>query len=196
MARSSKEQSAATAAEIHRVAHRMFVENGYAAVGLEAVATASGVTRGAVYHHFGNKEGLFRAVHAAAQEQIGVAVAAAADALTDQWEGLLAGCRSFLENSIRDDVRRIVLVDAPAVLGWQAWREQDAQHSARSLVEALDGLHSADRLIPVSVPAASALLSGAMNEAALWIAAHDDRNAALAQAWAAFMVLVASLRAS
>lgn len=199
MARASREQSATTAAEIHRVALRMFVETGYAAVGLEAVAAMAGVTRGAIYHHFDSKEGLFRAVHAAAQQQIGLAVATAADAASagaGPWEGLLAGCRAFLEISIRDDLRRIVLVEAPAVLGWQAWREQDAQHSARSLVEALDGLATTGQLTPLSVPATAALLSGAMNEAALWIAAHNDRNAALADAWAAFTVLVTSLRAS
>jgi AcrR family transcriptional regulator len=183
MARATKEQSELTARRILATATDLFATRGFAAVGLEEVAAAAQVTRGAVYHHYGSKKGLFEAVAAAAQQQVADAVVAAAEGSPDPWIGLLAGCRAFLTASVADGNRRILLVDAPATLGWHTWREQDADASGRHLTEALAELAAAGRIVVRSAAGAAALLSGAMNEAALRIAAAADRDAELDALW-------------
>lgn len=196
MPRRTRADSEATAESLLETATRLFADRGYAAVRLEDVASAAGVTRGAVYHHFGTKQGLFEAVLGRVQAAVGEAVAAAADdavAVAGPWAGFEAGCRTFLTASLADDARRIMLVDAPAVLGWAVWRAQDADASSRHLHEALTSLQADDLVDVASVPAAAALLSGAMNEAALWIA-DEDSPAALDDAWVMLSRLLVALR--
>jgi AcrR family transcriptional regulator len=100
--RDEQAQSDATAAEVRKAARELFATHGYAAVGLERVAVTAGVTRRAVYHHYGSKEGLFAAVLAEVHAMVGSSVAEAADqvrASGDPWGGFEAGCRAFLEIS-------------------------------------------------------------------------------------------------
>jgi AcrR family transcriptional regulator len=153
------------------------------------------VTRGAIYHHYGSRLGVFSAVHAQAQAQVAEAIIRATEALTDPWEALLVGCRAYLDAAVRDDIRQILLLDAPAVLGWHAWRELDAQNSGRLLAEALTDLVR-DQVIRVdSVSACHALLSGAMNDAALWAASLDDATVGADEAWAVLIRMLHALRA-
>ena len=134
MPRATKEQSEATARAVRGSAFALFAELGYADVGLERVAEQAGVTRGAVYHHYGNKVALFTAVVADAQAIVARAVAAAAPG--DGWPALEAGSVAFMRAVVDPAVRRILLVDAPAVLGWALWRELDAAAAGRQLAEA------------------------------------------------------------
>lgn len=194
MARATKAQSEQTGRRILTEASALFAEHGYASVSLEDVAAAASVTRGAVYHHFGSKRGLFEAVAASAQQQVATAVIEAADGAPDPWAALVAGCRAFLAASLRDDVRRVLLIDAPATLGWSTWREQDAAASGRLLTEAIDGLATSGAITVRSVAGTSALLSGAMNEAALHIAEADDAELALADATVDLERLLEGLR--
>lgn len=168
MARATKEQSEATARTVLVTAQELFAKHGYEAVGLEQVAADAGVTRGAVYHHFGSKKGLFEAVLDEAQSQVSAAITQAAPG--EGWDAIEAGCKAFLRASISPGVRRIMLVDAPAVLGWTTWRRSDARHSARLLEEGLESLIGPEE----DRGAIAALLSGAMNEAAMWIAEGGD----------------------
>lgn len=172
MARATKQQSEQTERDVRATARRLFAEHGYAAVGLELVAAEAGVTRGAVYHHFGSKFGLFTAVVGDAQSSVAAAVAEAAPG--DGWDALEAGCLAFLRAAVAPEVRRILLVDAPAVLGFSAWRRLDAEHSGQLLDEGLAALPD----LAVDPAAAAALLNGAMNEAALWISEGGDARAA------------------
>ncbi|MER5966989.1 TetR/AcrR family transcriptional regulator [Streptomyces sp. NPDC002057] len=164
------EQRAATRRALLAEGRRRFAEDGYHAVVLAEVARAVGVTKGAAYHHFDSKAGLFRAVVAEVQGELGERVAAAAERETDPWEQLRAGCRAFLAAGADPAVRRIVLVDAPTVLGWEEWRALDEASSARHLTEALEGLMGTGTIAPQPVEPLTRLLSGAMNEAALWLA--------------------------
>lgn len=184
MPRSSKEQSAETERRLREVAKQLFAEHGYTGVSLEQVAEATGMTRGAVYHHFSGKRGLFEAILADAQGMIADAVAEAAPA--DGWQAIEAGSIAFLRAAVHPSVRRIVLVDGPAVVGWDAWRQADADNSARLLGEGLAALED----LAVDAGAAGALLSGAMNEAALWVAAGGDPESAEA----ALLRMIRSLR--
>ncbi|MFJ3838297.1 TetR/AcrR family transcriptional regulator [Streptomyces sp. NPDC090054] len=156
---------------------RRFADDGYHHVVLAEVAQAVGVTKGAAYHHFDSKAGLFRAVVTEAQRELGERVATAAEEYEDPWEQLRAGCRAFLAAGSNPSVRQILLVDAPAVLGWDEWRALDEEHSARHLAEALTALVAAGVIPAQPVEPLARLLSGAMNEAVLWLARGGDLSA-------------------
>ena len=160
---------------------------------LEETAAKAGVTRGAVYHHFAGKPALFAAVLAQVQSEVADAVGRAAS-VGDLWPDLEAGCRAFLVASLSPDRRRIMLVDAPAVLGWATWRRGDAVTSGRLLDNVLADLHATNRLAVDSVPAAAALLSGAMNEVVLWSVEQPDPQSAIEQAWIELHRLLSALR--
>ncbi|WP_445400714.1 TetR/AcrR family transcriptional regulator [Streptomyces sp. LE64] len=177
MAVSRAEQRAMTRRALLTEGRRRFAADGYHAVVLAEVAESVGVTKGAAYHHFASKAGLFRAVVAQVQGELGKAVATAAEAHDDPWEQLRAGCRAFLTAGGDPAVRRIVLVDAPTVLGWDEWRAMDEDSSARHLAEALHGLIAAGVLPEQPVEPLARLLSGAMNEAALWLARTAEPGA-------------------
>ncbi|MBW0270500.1 TetR family transcriptional regulator [Nocardia sp. MH4] len=156
---------------------RLFAAKGYAAVGLSEIVAASGVTKGALYHHFDSKAELFRAVLTQVQQEVGEQVAAAADAEPDPWTQLTSGCAAFLRACADPLVQRIMLIDGPAVLGWHEWRALDEANSARHLHEALESLVGAGILVPQPIAPLTRLLSGAMNEAALWLATTPDTDA-------------------
>ncbi|MBW5423385.1 TetR family transcriptional regulator [Streptomyces sp. BG9H] len=177
MAGTRAEQRAATRRALLVEGRRRFAVDGYHDVVLAEVAQAVGVTKGAAYHHFESKAGLFRAVVAEVQREVGERVAEAAERHEDLWEQLRAGCRAFLAAGRDPVVRRVVLMDAPAVLGWDEWRAMDEDSSARHLTEALDALVAARVIADQPVEPLARLLSGAMNEAALWLARSADPGA-------------------
>ncbi|MFE0687482.1 TetR/AcrR family transcriptional regulator [Streptomyces xiamenensis] len=184
-----------TRATLVRESRALFTTLGYAGVGLAEIVRTAGVTKGALYHHFSGKEDLFRVVLEEVQREIGERVATAADAYGDPWGQLTAGCREFLTASTAPDVRRIMLVDGPAVLGWSAWRAMDAAASARHLGEALTTLIEAGVIPAQPVTPLVHLLSGAMNEAALWLSSPTAGPADLPAAQAALDRLLQGLRA-
>ncbi|WP_052411755.1 TetR/AcrR family transcriptional regulator [Streptomyces sp. NRRL S-118] len=177
MAVNRAEQRAATRNALLAEGQRRFAADGYHHVVLAEVARAAGVTKGAAYHHFASKAGLFRAVVSEVQRQLGERVATAAEQYEDLWEQLRAGCRAFLAAGTDPAVRQILLVDAPTVLGWDEWRTMDEESSARHLEEALAALVAAGLIADQPVEPLARLLSGAMNEAALWIARGGDPQA-------------------
>lgn len=176
MARASAAEAARTAQQVLDSATGLFASRGFVDVSLADVAQAAGVTRGAVYHHYGNKAGLFRRVAARLQLQIAEAVVEAAEgAGGEPSDQLKAGSHAFLDAITAASAVRVLLIDAPAVIGWQEWRQLDAENSAAHLQEVLRDAGVAEELLD----AATAQLSGAMNEAALWTAQHS--NTALAR---------------
>ncbi|GGL25094.1 TetR/AcrR family transcriptional regulator [Nocardia jinanensis] len=155
----------------------LFATKGYAAVSISEISAATGVTKGALYHNFESKRALFRAVLEDVQSEVGDRVAAAADARTDPWDQLVTGCETFLTACTTPEIQRIMLIDGPAVLGWQEWRAMDESAAARHLAEALTSLMD-DGVVPAQpVAPLTHLLSGAMNEAALWLASSPDPDA-------------------
>lgn len=194
--RTKAEQREMTTARLVEIAREIFARDGYAGAAMEEIVQQAGVTRGALYHHFGSKEGLFTAVVNAVQADVGRRVLAAAERSPDAWESLLAGCIAFLQASLDPQVQRIMLIDAPAVLGWSKWRDLDAQYSMASLRDALSELTTAGQIAPLPLDALAHLLSGAMNEAALWIAQAAEPQAALRDAETALLRLLEGLRSS
>ncbi len=185
-----KEQTRRT---LVRESRRLFATAGYGAVSLSEVVRAAGVTKGALYHHFDGKTALFRAVLEEVQQQVAEAVAAAAEAQADPWARFTAGCQAFLTAGTDPDVRQIMLLDGPAVLGWNEWRALDEAASARHLAEELTALIEEGLLPPQPVAPLTRLLSGAMNEAALWLAESTNPED-LTDARAALSRLLEALR--
>ncbi|MEU9332925.1 TetR/AcrR family transcriptional regulator [Streptomyces sp. NPDC048290] len=188
-------QRAQTRRTLLREGGRAFAELGYAGVGLAGIVQAAGVTKGAFYHHFASKTELFHAVLEEAQEEVGRRVAAAADVHDDPWDRLVAGCGEFLAAATDPDLQRIMLVDGPAVLGWAQWRALDEAASGRHLADALTELIDAGSIAPQPVEPLVHLLSGAMNEAALWLASTPGPGERLDQTRAALAGLLGALRA-
>jgi AcrR family transcriptional regulator len=189
------QQRERTRAALLDVSRCLFATRGYAEVGLAEIVRDAGVTKGALYHHFeGGKTDLFRAVLAQVQAEVGGTVAATAEAEDDPWAQLTAGCRAFLTASTDPAVRRIMLVDGPAVLGWSEWRAMDEAGAANHLAELLTALVDAGILARQPVAPLTRLLSGAMNEAALWLAETGD-PADLDDVLAALLRMLDALRA-
>lgn len=188
------QQSEATRSRLLEIASDLFTRDGYANTATEEIVQLAGVTRGALYHHFGSKEGLFAAVLHHLQQQVGQHIETVVAHYPDPWQQLLAGSIAFLEISLDPQIQRIMLIDAPAVLGWSLWRELDAQYSMKSLYEVLAALIEAGQLPALPLDALTHLLGGAMNEATLWIAQATDPPTALAEATYALTHLLTSLR--
>jgi AcrR family transcriptional regulator len=195
LSRTRAAQREATTAALITEARRRFARHGYAAVGLAEIVAAVGVTKGALYHHFGSKSGLFRSVVAQVQQEVADRVATAADAHATPWDQLVAGCEAFVSASTDPDVQQIMLIDAPAVLGWHEWRAMDEAGSGRLLVQVLSALVADGIIAPQPVEPLARLLSGAMNEAALWLATRSADPVDLAATLSALRRMLESQRA-
>ena len=179
--RTQAERSAATRAALLAAARDLFAEHGFAATGREQIAERAGVTRGALYHHFGSKELLFRAVVEELEVELGTQVMMAAATSSDAAEQLRLGCMAFLDACLDPAVRRVVLIEAPVVLGWEQWREIDAQHGLLLVTHALQAVVDTGQIAPVPVEPLAHLLLGALNEAAMLVANAKTPKAARAE---------------
>ena len=152
-----------------------FHGKGYANAALEEIADEAKVTRGALYHHFKNKQGLFLAVLELVQTEIG-RVEAEADSSEDPWEQLLYGCRAFIATVVEPQNKRIMLIDGPSVVGWESWREMDEQNSMSHLREQIAFMQNQGMMKTVPVDAMTHALSGALNECSLWVAQMPETD--------------------
>jgi AcrR family transcriptional regulator len=172
-------QREATMTALLSAARELFAERGYAAVGTEEIVQRAGVTRGALYHHFrGGKEDLFRAVLIQISAETVQWIARVAGATEDPWDALVQGCDAFLDACASPEVQRIVLTDAPAVLGWDVRRAIDADYGLGLLEAALQRAMDAGRIEAGSAISVAYVLAGALDEAAMVVARADDPLAA------------------
>ncbi|MGH3674622.1 MAG: TetR/AcrR family transcriptional regulator [Mycobacterium sp.] len=173
------EKGKATRDVLMSAARSLFGEHGYDGTSIDAILQASGVARGALYHHFATKEALFDAVLEREVATIAAAAAEAARAASDPVASLRAGCATWLRHALDPAVQRIALLDSPAVVGWTRWREIDEQHTLgrlRANVKRIadDGTIPADQ-----VDVLTNMVLAAVAEVALVIARDDDPDAAL-----------------
>ena len=177
----------ATRQQLVTTATELFGLRGYEATSIEAVLEQAGVSRGSLYHHFASKEALFEAVVETVETSVGNAtITAWADAGDpDPVAGLRAGCLTWIRLAGEPTVRRILLLDAPAVLGWRRWREVEEQHALGGIKTVLQAVADEGRLPPPLVDSFSHMLLATINELALMIALADDVPAAQASAEAA-----------
>jgi AcrR family transcriptional regulator len=191
------ERSEATRAALVAAARPLFAERGFAGVGTEEIVRAAGVTRGALYHQFRDKEDLFAAVFELLESELAQRTAAAAGAsgTTDPLAELRVGAEAWLDACTEPDIQRIVLLDGPAVLGWERWREIGTRYG-RGLVEAvLQAAVDAGRLAPQPIRPLAHVLMGAVDEAALYVATAEDPAAARVEVGAVLDGLITSLAA-
>jgi AcrR family transcriptional regulator len=176
---SKAEKHAATRAALLGIARTLFAAKGYAETGTEDVVGQAGVTRGALYYHFADKRALFEAVVEQEAQAVLAAIDSAAGDATTPLDALIKGTAAFLDACLEPGTRRIYLLDAPSVIGWRKWREIDGRYGTGSLrlgVEAALAELPKARQLPAE--ALTYLLTGAMNEAALWLAEAKDQAAA------------------
>jgi AcrR family transcriptional regulator len=179
-------RSEATRQRLVAAARRLFAKRGYAGVGTEEIVRAAGVTRGALYHQFRDKNDLFAAVAETVQAGIAhrITAGAEADGPTDPMTQLHAGVRRFLEACADPAVERILLLDGPAVLGWQAWRDLADRYGLGLLQHALQAAIDAGAITAQPVGALAHVLIGALDESALYIARAEDPETARRQCMA------------
>lgn len=191
--RTKAQQREETTRALVTTARALFAKNGYPNVSLAEVVAKAGVSKGALYHYFESKDDLFRAVLAEVHEEVARRVGQIDD--PDRWTQLTEGCRTFLAAAIDARNQRIMLVDAPAVLGWETWRQLDAMTSMRHLTDLLRELMTEGTITDQPVEPLAHLLSGAMNEAALWLAASPQPERDLDHVMTALTHLLTGLRA-
>ena len=172
--RTQAERRETTRAALLAAARELFAEKGYAGAGREEIASRAGVTRGALYHHFANKLDVFRAVVEELEQEVMGAVAEAAMAGADPKGMLLHGCQAFLDRATDPAVRRILLLDAPSVLGWAEWRDLEAKYALGLTKDVLTHAMEAGQVRQQPVDPLAHMLLAALNEAALLVAQADD----------------------
>jgi AcrR family transcriptional regulator len=188
------EQGEATRAQLVATARGLFATRGYANVGTEEIVRAAGVTRGALYHHFSGKAALFRAVVEEVDRDLMARLAAEAAGATDPLDAMHRGAATFLDACLDEEIQRITLIDAPAVLGWAQWREIGAQYGVGLVEGVLSAAMEAGQIERQPVRPLAHVLIGALDEAALMVARADDVAAARAEVGEIVDRLVEGLR--
>jgi AcrR family transcriptional regulator len=190
-------RSEATRRQLVSAARALFGANGYAGVGTEEIVRAAGVTRGALYHQFRDKADLFAAVAEEVEAEIAGRIAAgAAEAAADDPVGALRiGAQLFLDACAEPEVERIILLDAPAVLGWEAWRDLAGRYGLGLVQVALQTAMDAGAIVAQPVVPLAHVLVGALDECALYVAGAEDPAAAREQCVAIFDRILRSLTA-
>lgn len=176
-------------------ARRLFATQGYAETSTREIVESAGLTKGALYHHFEDKLALYRAVvEEMARELVERAEGSAADC-RDPWARLEAMCEAYLDASLNSDFARILVLEAPAVLGWKAWCRIGERHEIRVFAACLREAAAAGQIPPDSVEGTAQVLLGALNTAARLIATAPEPAAARTQADRTVKRLLTGLRA-
>ena len=181
-----------TRAKLIQAARKAFAAKGYAGSSMDDLTAEAGLTRGALYHNFGDKKGLLQAVIDQMDAEILVRMRAAHAAAATPWEGFMAEAIAYIEMSLEPEIQRIMLLDGPAVLGDPSqWENQNA--CLRTTAQTIQALIDDGTVKPVNAEAAARLVNGAALNAALWIAAADDAETVLANVVDAFRQLTGGL---
>ena len=183
MSRTQSERSAATQNALITAARALWGERGYADVGTPEIAAAAGVTRGAMYHQYPDKAALFRAVIETVETEVMQRLSASVTAAQpgSPAAALRIAADAWLGIATEPEVRRLVLIDAPAVLGWAAFRELGQRYGLGMTEQLLMSAIEAGELRPQPVRPLAAVLLGAVDEGALLIAEAADPTAARAE---------------
>jgi AcrR family transcriptional regulator len=168
----------ATRAQLIAVATRMFAAQGYDDTSIEAVLREAGVSRGSLYHHFASKEALFEAVLEDVEAKVGEQTMAAAAGAAGPVAALRAGFLAWIKSAGDPVVQRILLIDAPSVLGWERWRAMD-ERPLRLIRTALGVIADEGSLRPELVDTFAHVLLASVDEVALLVARSDDPEAAM-----------------
>src|ERR1700761_1548620 len=174
-------QGRATRDQLIEVATRLFAEHGYEGTSIEAVLSAAGVSRGALYHHFAGKEALFEAVVSAVSEQVTVELAEAVRGCADPLDAMRTAAIAWIDLAADPVIQRVVLVDAPSVLGWDRWRAMDDGRTLGALRMLLQAGSDSGRPPAELVAPFSHMILAALDEIVLVVARSTDSTAAVAE---------------
>lgn len=193
--RTQAERTAATRAALIAAARTLFADHGYADVGTQAIVEAAGVTRGALYHQFGDKRGLFEAVFDAVEEETisGAAQAVLAAGDLDPVDTMLLAVDSFMEAIAAPGITRITMIDAPAVLGWEGWRARGEKYGLAVIEGLIAQAVEKGWMAPQPVRPLAHVILGMLDESALYVTRADDRDTALAEVRAVIAQFVRGL---
>ena len=170
----------ATRSQLLTIATRMFAERGYEDTSIEAVLREAGVSRGSLYHHFPGKEALFEAVAEDVETSVGEqTLAAALGAGGGPVDALRAGSLAWIRLAGDPVVQRILLIDAPSVLGWERWRAMEEHHALGGTRAVLQAIADEGKMRPELVGTLANVLLASVNEVALIVARADDQEAAM-----------------
>lgn len=181
-----------TRTKLIQSARKAFAEKGYAAASMDELTAEAGLTRGALYHNFGDKRGLLQAVVNQMDAEMAERARAIGSQAANDWEGLLAEGIAYIEMALEPDVQRIVLLDGPAFLGDPSqWPSQNS--CLQTTLQTVEKLIAQGIVKPMDAEAAARLLNGAALNAALWVAASNRPQDVLAKAIEAFRFLAGGL---
>jgi AcrR family transcriptional regulator len=183
-------QGRATRGQLIEVATRLFAEHGYEGTSIEAVLSAAGVSRGALYHHFAGKEALFEAVVSAVSEQVTMELAEAVQGCADPLDAMRTAAIAWIGLAADPVIQRVVLVDAPSVLGWERWRAMDDGRTLGTMRAMLQAISDSGRLPTELVGPFSHMILAALDEIVLVIARAPDSTAAVAEGSMAVQALL------
>lgn len=179
--RTQSERREATRAALIDAGRELFATRGYEAVATADVVREAGVTRGALYHHFEGKRGLFKAVFESIEQSLVEDFASSGLTGDDPLSALSAGIDTFLELSLDLELQQITLLDAPAVLGWEEWHEVQTRYGLAILEAGLGAAMEAGQIQRVPLTELANAMLGALIEGALYVARADDPGAARRQ---------------
>lgn len=183
-----------TRAKLIAAARKAFASKGYAASSMDDLTAEAGLTRGALYHNFGDKKGLLQAVIDQIDAEMLAIMRVVQEEAETPWLGLMAESVAYIEMALEPEIQRIMLLDGPAVLGDPAkWPNQTA--CLKRIEKTVQELINDGALKPLDARAATWLLNGAVLNAALWIAAAGDPRAAFPKAIEAFHSMASGLLA-
>ncbi|MBN3238485.1 TetR family transcriptional regulator [Pectobacterium versatile] len=191
MVRRTRAEMEETRATLLATARKVFSERGYADTSMDDLTAQASLTRGALYHHFGDKKGLLAAVVEQIDAEMDERLQAISDTAEDAWEGFRRRCCAYLEMAREPEIQRIVLRDARAVLGGASPDSQ--RHCVESMQRLIDNLIRQGVVADVDPQALASLIYGSLAEAAFWIAEGEEGNARLAQGVAALELLLRGL---
>jgi AcrR family transcriptional regulator len=196
--RTQAERAAETREALIEAARPLFAAQGFAEVALESIVRAAGVTRGALYHHFADKTELFAAVFEKVEGEVATRMgeAIAASQQTDPVEVMRLGAHFWLDVCSDPEVQRIVLVDAPAVLGWTRWTEIGDRYNTGMVRALITNAVETGRIPPQPIEATVLTILGAMREATLYVARAEDHDQARQDAGAVMDRLIQALSAN
>ncbi|OWY62633.1 hypothetical protein B7486_57375 [cyanobacterium TDX16] len=188
------EQGRVTRRNLLDAARRLFGEQGYEHVSAEELVAAAGVTRGALYHHFEDKQDLFRTLVVEVEEELDGRIRAAAGEAETPWGLLEDGVRAALEACLEPDIARIVMLDGPAVLGWDGWDAVDADFGIAQATLGLEVLQAEGVVAEQPIEPLARMVVALMNGACRVVAQSDDPRAAVDEVHPAVMTLLDGLR--
>lgn len=183
-------QGRATRGQLIEVATRLFAEHGYEGTSIEAVLSAAGVSRGALYHHFAGKEALFEAVVSAVSEQVTVKLTETVQGCADPLDAMRTAALAWIDLAADPVIQRVVLVDAPSVLGWDRWRAMDDGRTLGAMRVMLQAISDSGRLPAELVGPFSHMILAALDEIVLVIARAPDSKAAVGEGRMAVQALL------